>query len=259
MQKLFTYSVNEAELEFIQVGMRVAVPFGKSKIFTAIVFEKHHEKPEAYEAKDIYQILDDQPVVTQLQLRHWQWISDYYMCSLGDVMRASIPRAFLLESETLVLKNEAFDQESLLNDEEFLIWEALEHQAQLKIDEIGKILDRKGVLSVVKEMINKEAISVKEEIYEQYKPKMVRYIQLHNNYKTDDKLHKLLDELSRAPKQREVMLSFFNLRLGSEKPIEVKELIKKSNVSSAIVNSLIPITDSSIFSLGDSHKFVGDE
>ena len=239
LQKLFTYSVNEAELEFIQVGMRVAVPFGKSKIFTAIVFEKHNEEPKAYKAKDIYQILDDRPVVTQLQLSHWQWISDYYMCSLGDVMRASIPRAFLLESETLVLKNEAFDQEALLNDEEFLIWEALEHQAQLKVDEIGKILDRKGVLSVVKEMINKEAISVKEEIYEQYKPKMVKYIQLHNTYNTDDELHKLLDELSKAPKQRELMLSFFNLRLGSKKPIQVKELIKKSNVSPAILNSLI--------------------
>ena len=239
LQKLFTYSVNEAEFEFIQMGMRVAVPFGKSKIYTAIVFEKHHEKPNAYEAKDIYQILDDQPVVTQLQLSHWQWISDYYMCSLGDVMRASIPRAFLLESETMVLKNEAFDQESVLTDDEFLIWEALEHQAQLKVDEIGKILDRKDVLSVVKELINKDAITVKEEIYEQYKPKMVKYIQLHDKYKTDDELHKLLDELSKAPKQRELMLSFFNLRLGSKKPIKVIELIKKSNVSSAIVNSLI--------------------
>ena len=207
--------------------MRVAVPFGRSKIYTALVFEKHQEEPKAYEAKDIYQILDDRPIITRLQLSHWQWIADYYMCSLGDVMRASIPKAFLLESETLIVKNASFDQELLLNDEEFLIWEALDHRPQLRVEDIGKILDRKGVLSVVKELIGKEAIVVKEEIYEQYKPKLVRYIQLHENYKTDDNLHTLLDELSKAPKQREVMLSFFNLRLGSDQPLEVKVAQKK--------------------------------
>ena len=219
--------------------MRVAVPFGRSKIYTALVFEKHQEEPKAYEAKDIYQILDDRPIITRLQLSHWQWIADYYMCSLGDVMRASIPKAFLLESETLIVKNASFDQELLLNDEEFLIWEALDHRPQLRVEDIGKILDRKGVLSVVKELIGKEAIIVKEEIYEQYKPKLVRYIQLHEKYKTDDNLHTLLDELSKAPKQREVMLHFFNLRLGSDQPLEVKVLKKKSKVSSSIINSLI--------------------
>lgn len=239
LQKLFTYRINEAELDFIEIGMRVAVPFGKSKIFTALVYEKHKNEPKAYEAKDIYQIIDEAPVVTRPQLNHWQWISEYYMCSLGDVMRAAVPKAFLLESETLVLKNEKFEEEALLDDQEYLIWEALEHQPQLKVGDIGKILDRKGVLSVVKEMIRKEAILVKEEIYEQYRPKMVRYVQLHEKYKSEERLHALIDELSKAPKQREAILSYFNLRLGSDKPISVKELTEKSKVSTAIVNSLV--------------------
>lgn len=239
LQKLFTYRINEAELDFIEIGMRVAVPFGKSKIFTALVYEKHKNEPKAYEAKDIYQIIDEAPVVTRPQLNHWQWISDYYMCSLGDVMRAAVPKAFLLESETLVLRNEEFEGEALLDDQEYLIWEALEHQPQLKVGDIGKILDRKGVLSVVKEMIRKEAILVKEEIYEQYRPKMVRYVKLQDQYKNEERLHALIDELSKAPKQREAILSYFNLRLGSDKPISVKELTEKSKVSTAIVNSLV--------------------
>ena len=103
LQKLFTYRITEAEANFIQIGSRVAVPFGKSKIFTAIVFEKHFEEPQAYEAKEIFQILDDAPIITQVQLKQWQWIASYYMCSLGDVLRAALPKAFLLESETLVL------------------------------------------------------------------------------------------------------------------------------------------------------------
>ena len=219
--------------------MRVAVPFGKSKIYTAIVFEKHREEPKAYEAKDIYQILDDRAIVTATQLNHWQWIASYYMCSLGDVMRASIPRAFLLESETLVMKKDSFDREVELNDDEFLIWEALDQQNQLKIQDISEILDRKGVLSVVKGMISKEAIEVREEIYEQYKPKYVKYLRLQPKYKSDDKLHELLDDLAKAPKQRELMLNFFTIRSKSEGPLKAKELMRKSNASSQILSSLV--------------------
>ncbi len=239
LQKLFTYRITAAEADFIKIGTRVAVPFGKSKIYTAIVYEKHFEEPKAYEAKEIYQILDEIPIVTDVQLKQWHWISSYYMCSLGDVLRASLPKAFLLESETLVLKNNSFEEVSLLTDEEYLIWEALEHQSKLKIQDIGKILDRKGVLSVVNAMLSKEAIEVKEEIYEQYKPKFVKYVQLHENYQTEERLHSLLDDLSRAPKQREIMLCFFQLKHGSKEPVLLQDLIKKSNTTSGIVQALV--------------------
>ena len=239
LQKLFTYRITAAEADFIKIGARVAVPFGKSKIYTAIVYEKHLEEPKAYEAKEIYQILDESPIVTEIQLKQWEWISSYYMCSLGDVLRAALPKAFLLESETLVIKNNLFKEESILTDEEYLIWEALEHQSKLKIQDIGKILDRKGVLSVVNSLLSKEAIEVKEEIYEQYKPKYVKYVQLHQNYQSEESLHSLLDDLSRAPKQREIMLCFFQLKHGSKEPVLVQDLIKKSNTTSGIVQALV--------------------
>ena len=239
LQKLFTYRITAAEADFIKVGTRVAVPFGKSKIYTAIVYEKHSEEPKAYEAKEIFQILDESPIVTPIQLKQWQWISDYYMCSLGDVLRAALPKAFLLESETLVLKNQAFDEEGSLTDDEYLIWEALEHQSKLKIQDIGKILDKKGVLTIVNSMLSKEAIEVKEEIYEQYKPKFVKYVQLHPNFQSEESLHSLLDDLSRAPKQREIMLCFFQLKHGSNEPVLMQDLIKKSNTTSGIVQALV--------------------
>jgi primosomal protein N' (replication factor Y) len=84
----------------------VSVPFGKSKIYTALVLEIHNDAPQVYEAKDIHQILDDTPIVTTQQLQHWHWMSKYYMCTLGDVMRAALPSSFILESETIVSKNE---------------------------------------------------------------------------------------------------------------------------------------------------------
>ena len=119
LQKTFTYSVTEEEANFLQTGMRVAVSFGKTKIYTGLVFNIHQTAPALYEAKEIHQILDKIPLVNELQLKHWQWIANYYMCSLGDVYRASLPSAFLLESETVIYKNERFLEDSALTDDEF--------------------------------------------------------------------------------------------------------------------------------------------
>ena len=120
--------------------MRVAVSFGKTKLFTGLVFEIHQNAPTLYEAKEIHQILDEKPLINEVQLKHWQWIANYYMCALGDVYRASLPSAFLLESETIVYKNEAFQNEEILEDDEFLIFEALQHQSQLTIHQVVDIL-----------------------------------------------------------------------------------------------------------------------
>src|SRR5690606_4582969 len=186
LQKLFTYSVTHAESQFLKPGMRVAVPFGKSKIYTGIVFKVHNSAPTAYEAKDIQQILDEAPIVNPLQLRLWEWIASYYMCTLGDVMRAALPNAFILESETVVTKSKLKTiDESILKDDEFLIYDALQHQSSLKIHDISNILDKKNVLSVIKRLIEKDAISVEEEVYEKYKPKLVRFVKLHNNYASE--------------------------------------------------------------------------
>jgi len=240
LPKLFTYSVTEAEAGFLKPGMRVSVPFGKVKIYTALVFKIHNNKPQAYEAKDIHQIIDDEAIVTQKQLEHWQWISEYYMCTLGDVMRAALPNAFLLESETIITKNtETQVNETELQDEEFLIFEALNHQTSLKIQDIVSILDKKNVLPVIKSMMDKHIVFVEEEIYEKYKPKLVRYVKLQARFSSEKNLQDLLEDLSRAPKQRDVVLTLFALSAQTKKPIKVSDLTEKSNVSSAIVKSLI--------------------
>ncbi len=176
LEKLFTYSITKAEAGFLEPGIRVAVPFGKSKIYTGLVYRIHNETPKVYEAKEIHQILDEEPIVNTFQLQLWEWISKYYMCTLGDVMRAALPSAFLLESETIVSLNRSStlnDEE--LKDDEFLVIEALHHQSSLKILEITSIIDKKNALPVIKRLLEKEAINLKEEVYEKYKPKQVRH------------------------------------------------------------------------------------
>jgi len=238
IQKTFTYTVTEDEAKFLQKGMRVAVSFGKTKMYTGLVFNIHQTAPTLYEAKDIYQILDEEPLVNERQLEHWQWISSYYMCSIGDVYRASLPSAFLLESETIIIKNDKDIDESDLLDDEFLIYEALQHQSQLTIHQVSDILGKKKVMPIVNSLINKSVIIVQEEIYEQYKPKLVRYVRLHQNYTNNDSLEDLLSELSRAKKQRTAVLSFFQL-LAAKKPIKAKDLEEKAQVSSSILKSLV--------------------
>ncbi|WP_405611554.1 primosomal protein N' [Polaribacter sp. Asnod1-A03] len=258
IQKTFTYSVTKEEAIFLEKGMRVAVSFGKSKMYSALVLNIHQTKPMLYEAKEIHQILDETPLVNELQLKHWQWISNYYMCSLGDVYRAALPSAFLLESETIINKNDDFTDESVLADDEFLIFEALQHQSQLTIHQVVAILGKKKVMPIVNSLIKKEAITIKEEIYEQYKPKLVKYVRLHTNYSSDDSLGKLLEELSRAKKQREAVLTFFQLS-ASKKPIKAKDLEEKAKVSAAILKSLV---DKNIFEFyhiqTDRIQFKGD-
>jgi len=240
LQRLFTYSISEAEAQFLQQGMRVAVPFGKSKVYTALVYKIHQTAPEIYEAKEIQQILDEQPIITAQQLKHWEWIASYYMASLGEVFRSAVPSAFLLESETIISKYSTAEvDESQLKDDEFLIFEALQHQALLKIQEISSILGKKNVLPVLKRLIDKEVIQVYEEIYEQYKPKLVRYVKLHTNYTSEESLQILLDSLNRAKKQREVILTLFSISASTKRPITVKELAKQSNTSSSVIKALI--------------------
>ncbi|WP_431158435.1 replication restart helicase PriA [Winogradskyella poriferorum] len=240
LQRAFTYHITEAEADFIKVGMRVAVPFGKNKIYTALAYRIHNNPPLIYEAKTIHQILDETPIITEPQLKHWEWIASYYMCSVGEVMRAALPNALILESETIISRNtEILVKDVDLKDDEFLIFEALQFQTSLKIQDVISILDKKRVLPVIKGMVEKGILKLHEEIYEKYQPKLVRYVKLAQGLKTEEKLQELLEMLSRAPKQREVVLTLFTLEAQKNVPIKVAELTKASGSSSAIIRTLI--------------------
>jgi len=244
LDKTFTYKVNEAEYHFIKPGMRIAVPFGKSKIFTALAIEVHQNPPTLYKAKEIHQILDENPLVNKTQLKHWQWISTYYMCSIGEVFRAALPSTLLLESETIISSkhNEAIDELNL-TDDEFLIFEALQHQSSLKVNDVMNILNKKNIFPLLQKLIDKNIITLQEEILENYKPKLVKYIKLHQNYTSNESLNELLNSL-KAKKQSELLLGYFQLQAVEKKPISAKQLLEFSKVSSAVLKVLV---DKAIF------------
>ena len=239
LPKTFTYKVSKNEFAFIKKGMRIAVPFGKNKIYTALVIDLHQNEPTLYEAKEIHQILDEKPIINELQINHWFWISSYYMCNIGDVYRGALPSALLLESETIISQNkEVFVDETTLSDDEFLIYEALQHQSSLKVQNIIDILNKKTVLPVIQKLINKNIISLQEEIQEEYKPKLVKYIRLQEQYQKEENLITLLNSL-KSEKRKNLVLKYFQLKAQKQKPISVKQLTETAQSSAAIVKALV--------------------
>ena len=240
LPQTFTYSVSEAEFECLKVGMRVAVPFGKSKFYTGLVSELHHNAPTLYEAKEIQQIIDDKPIVTEIQLQHWQWIASYYMCTLGEVYKSALPSALQLESETIISHKQDFSiDEAQLSDEEYLLVEALNQQSSLKIQEVISILNKKNILPIIQALLAKNIISLQEEMVEEYKPKLVRYIRLYPEFNAAEKLEELLLALKNAQKQKDLVMCYFQLQATTKKPISVKELTEFSSATSAVVKTLI--------------------
>ncbi len=241
LPKTFTYKVSETEFAFIQPGMRIAVPFGKSKIYTALAIELHQKPPSLYEAKEIHQILDTQPIVNQIQIEHWQWISKYYLCSIGDVYRGAIPSALLLESETVLSQKADFDIDNVaLSDNEYLVYEAFKTQPTLTLNEVMKILNKKNVFPVIQKLLDKNVLKLQEEVTENYKPKLVRYIRLSPEYLTNDGLAILLEKLKNAEKQKQVLLHYFKLAAADKsKPISVKKVLDTASISQAVLKAII--------------------
>jgi len=239
LKNTFTYTINSEEASFLEIGMRVSVPFGKRKLYAAIVVRIHNEAPELYDAKDIDCILDEKPTVLKSQLQLWQWMASYYMCTHGELLKAALPSSLLLEGETIITKHQNFDEvEALnLNDDEYLVYEALQFKSSLKIEELAKILGKKTVLPVAYRMLEKKIVSLEEHIVEQYKPKLKKWVKLHPSI-VKTKLPEVLDSLKNAPKQRDILLQFFTLTAAAENT-ESSQLITAAKATKASLNALV--------------------
>ena len=240
LERNFTYAVTREQAASLRPGMRVAIPFGKSKLYTGLVLSIHNEPPVAYKAKEVYQVLEEAPLVTELQVKHWKWMAPYYMCTLGEVFRTAVPGVFLLESETRVLRDPGFDTAITdLTEIESIILEALDNQAELKVSQIGELIDRKTVLPILSRMLTKKAIRLREALEEDYHPKMARFLRIHPKYEDERALEELLGDLSRAPKQTSVLLQLFQLQLGRSKPVRGPELEKRAGTSRSVIRALL--------------------
>lgn len=239
ISKTYTYRVPADMNKDVEIGRRVVVQFGKSKIYTAIIYEISEIPPTLYEAKYIIDVLDEAPIVNQFQLDLWRWISDYYLCYLGEVMQAALPAALKLASETRIALNPSAEfEKSALSDKEFLILDALELHAELRVSEISKLLGQKTVFPLLRTLFERHIILISEEINEKFKPRRKAFITLNTIYNDPANRKALFEVLERAPKQLELLLAYYKLE-KHQREISKAELIETSGSSTAALKALI--------------------
>lgn len=236
---LFTYRVPFEMNESVEVGKRVIVQFGKKKLYSGIINSFHNTPPKFYEAKYIDSFLDENAIVNLEQLKFWNWISTYYLCTIGEVMNAALPTGLKLVSKTKIILNQTAEIDiKTLSDKEYLIVEALEIRNILELQEVESILELKSAYSVIKSLLEKNYIVVAEQVQEKYKPKKATYIQLPIGF-NEDQIKATFEKLSRAPKQLDTFMMFNHLLNTSKGAISKKKLIIEANTNSATVKQLV--------------------
>ena len=236
LNQKFTYLISKEEYDFIEPGMRVIVPFGKSKLYTSIAFQTHDFYDDNYELKPIIQIIDSVPIVNTYQLKFWDWVSRYYFTFLGDVMRASVPSNLILQSETIITLNPELDINiDNLDEIEYLIIDALNISGHLSINNVSEIINKKNIFSIINSMTKKELIRVDEKIYSKYHPKFVRCIRFNKNF--DKKLIKSI--LKNAKSQIKFYEYFKKLKSTSQVDIKVSDFKEISSGYSSIIKKMV--------------------
>jgi primosomal protein N' (replication factor Y) len=238
LPRAYTYAVSVDLVDFIKVGQRVIVQFGKNKFYTAIIKTIHHNKP-AVEAKLIEGLADEEPIITTRQLQFFNWISTYYMCTEGEVLNAALPSGLKLSSETKVRYNEHYDGEfDMLNDDEFVIVQALRAQSEITLPQVQDLLKKRNVYPMLKTLYNLGIAISAEEIIEKFRPRTETYVKLNPKYADEVELEKLYADLSRAPKQVELLLAFTQLLL-KEKFIKKSILLERSKSDASVLKRLV--------------------
>ena len=238
ISKTYTYRVPFELNELVGVGKRVVVQFGKSRIYTAIIYQISEVAPTLYDAKYIIEILDEEPIVNESQLKLWNWISSYYLCHIGEVMQAALPAALKLASETIInLRADSDFDKTQLNDKEYLIVDALELQPDLKIGDITKLLGQKTVFPLLKSLFQKGIIHIHEEISEKYKARKKSFFMLNPIYDDSENRKSLFELLERAPKQLQLLLAYYKLQ-KNQKDISREELLELSGSGLSALKSL---------------------
>ena len=240
--KLFTYHIPQNLTDEIKPGKRIVVQFGQKKIYSALVKNIHSNKPSLYKTKDIISVLDNEPIINNIQFLFWQWISEYYMCSLGEVYKAALPSGLKLESETKILPNINFSDFSNFSENEELIFNALESKNVLTIKETNLLTERKNSLPIIKSLLDKKAIFVEEKLKDTYKPKIEKYVSLKSEI-TNEELNNIFDKLSKAQKQLELLMAYIKLsnffQPNATTEIKKSDLLKIPNASQQAYTSLI--------------------
>ncbi len=242
--QLFTYRVPRELSDLVRVGSRIVVEFGKSRVVTAVIAKVHQSPPAKYKAKYILELLDLEPVVTSGQLWLFNWIAEYYMCNVGEVMNVALPSGLKISSQSKIQYNPDFANPELLDDDEKRLVALLQDQDSLNYEEVARLVSSKNINKTIKDLTAKHAIILFEEVKEKYKPKIVKKVRLKRVYEGSEEILNLIERLEKTSKQQEVILEYLNhvplndLLTKNARGVD-KSLLKKGEISDSSLKTLL--------------------
>lgn len=238
LRQTYTFSVPEHMVNELQPGLRVEVQFGRNKHYTGIVKGLHGEAP-AHKTKPILSVIDVEPIITTDQIKLWEWMASYYACTLGEVMNAGLPSHLKLTSETIITLGPLFsDDATQMDDQEYMIVEALTLQNELTLKDIRDILQKKTVYPVIRRLLDRRIIFLTEELQERYKPRVVRCVRFSPAFQTEAEQLAAFELVSRSEKQTAVLLEY--LKVVREQPfIRRVDLTKRTGASDAVIKAMV--------------------
>ena len=238
LPKMYTYRVPQEWVDLVFVGQRVAVPFGSKKIYSGIVYELSEVPPEGYQANYVLDILDEYPIVSIKQIQFWEWMSQYYLCYLGDILASALPAGFRVQSQTKVALHPDFDPDEIpeLDSRENEILSLLLTNKSIAVEQIQSSLKLKSILKYIKSLYMKGLISMEEELRENYKPKFVEIVECTDLWENEFEANLALNNLAKSSeKQFQAMMKL----LGSaSRKSNVKRLTEDKTVAKPILKAL---------------------
>ncbi|MGV3558584.1 MAG: replication restart helicase PriA [Larkinella arboricola] len=242
--RMFTYRVPRDMVERLKVGARVIVPFGKNRVYTAVVGRIHHQPPSNYQAKYILELLDEYPLVTAYQLELFAWMAEYYLCNIGEVLNVALPSGLKITSQSKVQYNPDFDYPELLTDGETRLLDELKKHSALSYEELGRLVGETNVPTTIKSLVGKRAVIVFDEVREKYVPKMVRKVRLTTRYETREQVLALINTLEKLPKQQEVVMKYL-----SYVPVQNNPILNRKGLDKTVLNQDDEVSQSSLQTL----------
>lgn len=241
----FTYKVPEEMDGKVTVGSRVLVQFGKKKFYTGLVANLTSIPPGNFEIKPIMALLEEAPVVRYPQLKLWDWISAYYLCSLGDVFKAALPTGLKPESESWISLNPDYElpDEESFSEKEAMVIQLLETKGKMKVSQLEEQLKIKKSSTLVTKMLDRGILEIAETVSNRYRPKTVTCVRLNIPRDNPEKLHDILDNIGRARQQEKALMAYLDLSDWLNKDKDLKEvsrelLLEKSEVSPSTLASM---------------------
>ncbi len=241
----FTYSVPSIYEDEIEVGSRVLVQFGKKNYYTGIVELVHNNQPSGYEVKEIMMVLDAKPIVRHPQLKLWNWLAEYYLCSVGEVYKAAVPSGLKVESETYILLNSdyEYDENVNLTERMALIIQLLDRNGRMKISEIERETGFKNLGTLVNKMLEIGLVLIDERIVDKYRARKETLVRLNCDRNDNEALHGFFDIVKRARQQEKMLIAYLDLSawMQSATPKEVlkSDLLERSGASPAVLKGLV--------------------